>query len=83
MRSTDDPDDDSQQGPEHTDARPRADSAVARYDVADLEPTTDELEREREREVGSSTEASPQTARYKARSAKRAAFSRKTVRHNL
>ena len=46
--STDDPNDDSQQGPELVDARPRADSsavdrcsAVARYDVADLEPTTD------------------------------------------
>ena len=30
----------------------------------------------------SSTEASPQTARYKARSTKTAAFSRKTDRHN-
>ena len=56
MRGTDGPDDDSQQGPEHANARPRADSsavdrrsAVARSDVADLEPTTDELER-RERE---------------------------------
>ena len=38
---TDDPDDDSQQGPEHADARCRADSsAVARYDVADLEQTS-------------------------------------------
>ena len=38
---TDDRDDDSQQGPEHADARPRADSsAVARYDVADLEQTS-------------------------------------------
>ena len=56
MRSTEDPDDDSQQGPEHTDARPRADSssvarcsecrnradrsAVARFYVADLEPAS-------------------------------------------
>ena len=44
----DDPEDDSQQGPEHVDARPRADSsAIGRFNVADLEPTTDELERER------------------------------------
>ena len=54
MRSTDGLDDDSQQDPEHTEALPRADSsavdrrsAVARSDVADLEPTTDELERKR------------------------------------
>ena len=41
MRSTDDPDEDSQQGPEHTDARPRADSsAVARCNDADLEPAS-------------------------------------------
>ena len=56
MRSTDDPDDDSQQGPEHTDARPRADSgavarcsecrpradrsAVARLYVADFKPAS-------------------------------------------
>ena len=90
--------------------RPRADrSSVARYDVADLVSTTDELERKREREreklhtarIGSrgigarrvrstrvvreqesSTEASPPTARYKARSAKTAALSRKTVHSN-
>ena len=38
--STDDPDDDSQQGPEHTDARPRADSrSVVRCSDADLEQT--------------------------------------------
>ena len=38
--STDDPDDDSQQGPEHADARPRVESsAVVRYDDADLEQT--------------------------------------------
>ena len=50
---TDGSDDDSQQGPEYTEARPRADSctdtdssAVAdRYDVADLEQTS--LRRER------------------------------------
>ena len=48
MRSTDDPDDDSQQGPEHTDARPQADSsAVTRLYVADLERAS---LRERERE---------------------------------
>ena len=42
MTGTDDSDDDSQQGPEHADARPRADGsgAVARYDVADLEQTS-------------------------------------------
>ena len=41
MRCTDGPDDDSQQGPEHIDARPRADSsAVARFNVADLEPAS-------------------------------------------
>ena len=70
MIGTDYPDDDSQQGPEQTDARPRTDSssvarrsdadldrcsAVARYDVADLEPTTDELGREKE-SVESSTQ---------------------------
>ena len=37
VRSTDGPDDDSQQGPKHTDARPRADSsAVARFNDAYL-----------------------------------------------
>ena len=61
---THEPDDDSQQGPEQAEARPREDSssvarrsdadldrcsAVARYDVTDLEPTTDELERKRKR----------------------------------
>ena len=56
MRSTDDPDDDSQQGPDFVDARPRADSssvarcsecrpradrsAVARFFVADPEPAS-------------------------------------------
>ena len=41
MTSTDGPGDDSQQGPEHTDARSRADSsAVARFNVADLEPAS-------------------------------------------
>ena len=51
MRSTDRPDDDSQQGPEHIEARPRADrSSVARCNDADLEQTADELEKERERE---------------------------------
>ena len=55
------------QGPEHADARVRADStsvarcsdadfdrrsAVARCDVADLEPTTDELERPRLKKTG-------------------------------
>ena len=40
MRSTHDPDDDAQQGPEHTDARPRADSSsVAKCSDADLEQT--------------------------------------------
>ena len=52
MRSTDDPDDDSQQGPDFVDARLRAESssdgsAVARLCVADLEPA---CLRERERE---------------------------------
>ena len=38
--STDGPDDDSQQSPEHTEAQPRADrSAVARCNDADLEQT--------------------------------------------
>ena len=41
MRGTDDPEEDSQQGPEHTDARPRPDSsAVARCNDADLEPAS-------------------------------------------
>ena len=49
--STDGPDDNSQQGPEHTEARPRADSSsVVGCNDADLEPTTDELDRERKRE---------------------------------
>ena len=39
---TDHPDNDSQQGPEQADADLDRCSAVARYDVADLEPTTDE-----------------------------------------
>ena len=48
--STYDPDDNSQQGPENADARPRADSSsVAGCNDADLEPTTDELERKRKR----------------------------------
>ena len=63
LRSTDDPDDDAQQGPDVVDARPRADSssaarcsecrpradrsAVARLYVANLEPAS---LRERERE---------------------------------
>ena len=93
MRSTDDPDEDSQQGPDHTDARPRADSsAIARCNDAHLR--ADELERSRQRAMRerlenkkaraeaslrererlekqeSSTEASPQTAGYKARSTK-------------
>ena len=110
--STDGPDDDSQQGPEHTEAQPRADrSAVARCNDADLEQTAaqsrgkmlqissrqqtslEKREREREqlytarsgsrgigarrasstrvvREQERSTEASPPTARYKARTAK-------------
>ena len=81
MRSTDDPDEDSQLGPERTDARPRGDSsAVARFDVADLEPAS--LRKKVVREQESSTEASPQKARYKARSTKTEAFSRKTVHSN-
>ena len=48
MRSTDDPDDDSQQSPDFVGARPRADSsALARLCVADLEPASS---RERVRE---------------------------------
>ena len=45
-------DDDSQQGPEHSDARPRADSsAVARFNVADLERASlrENVVREREK----------------------------------
>ena len=61
MGSTDVPDEDSQQGPEQTDARPRADSAVARCNVAHLEPAS--LREKVVREQESSTEASPQTAR--------------------
>ena len=58
MRSTDDPAEDSQQGPEHTDARPRADSSeVARCAVADLEPASVREKVVRERD--NSTEASP------------------------
>ena len=52
MRSTDGPDEDSQQGPEQTDARPRADSsAVARFNVADLELASlrENVVREREK----------------------------------
>ena len=113
MRGTDGPDDDSQQGPEHADARPRADSSavdrrstIARADVADLEPTTDELDRKRARTAPHSQDRQPRnrcqtclkhesgkrarklhrgnppTARYKARSARTAAFSRKTVHSN-
>ena len=90
MRSTDHPDDDSQQSPDFVDSRPRADSssvgrysecrpradssAVARLYVADLE-----LASLRERDKEHSTEASPPTARCKARSAKTAAFGRKTM----
>ena len=60
MRGTDGPDDDSQQGPEHAHARPRADcSAVAMSDVADLEPTTDELERKRARTAPHSKDRQP------------------------
>ena len=48
--STSGPDDDSQQGPEHTEARPRAErSSVAGCNDADLEQTTDELERKEKR----------------------------------
>ena len=52
VRSTDGNDDDLQQGPKHTDARPRADrSAVARFNVADFEPTSlrENVVREREK----------------------------------
>ena len=66
MRGTYGPDDDSQQGPEYADARPRADrsavdrrSAVAWSDVADLEPTTDELERKRARTAPNSKDMQP------------------------
>ena len=64
MRSTDGPDEDSQQSPEHTETQPRADRSVAGCSEADLEQTaaqspgkmlqnleqtTDELEREKTR----------------------------------
>ena len=53
---TNDPDDDSQQGPEHADGRPQADrSSVARHDVADLVPSTDEFE-EKKGSMKSSTQ---------------------------
>ena len=103
MRSTDDPDDDSQQSPDFVGARPRADSsALARLCVADLEPASLReresvksykggqpmnrcqtcLKHENGKSAKDSTEADPQTARYKARSTKTAAFSRKTVHSN-
>ena len=79
--STDAPDDDSQQGPEHTEARPRADrSSIAGCNDADfeqtaarspgkmlqnLEPTTDELERELEQESSTRPEAKPHSAEKK------------------
>ena len=37
---TDGPDDDSQQGPDHTEARLRADSSAVADDVANLEQTS-------------------------------------------
>ena len=56
MRSTDDPDDDSQPSPDFVGARPRADrSAVARLHVADLEPAS-LREREREKLQGQAAE---------------------------
>ena len=55
-----DTDDDSQQGPEHTENRPGADSSVVadRYDVADLELEAKE-------KVKESKEAPPNQARRK------------------
>ena len=99
MRSTDDPDDDSQQSPDFVGARPRADrSAVARLNVADLDGEKESVKSSKSRQpmnrcqtclkhengkrAKDSTEADPQTARYKARSTKTAAFSRKTVHSN-
>ena len=52
MTSTDGPDDDPQQGPEHNVAQPRADSsAVARFNVADLDLASwrENVVREREK----------------------------------
>ena len=122
--STDGPDDDSQQGPEHTEARPRADrSSFAGCNDADLAQTAAQspgmtlqissrqqtslrerekrartaphskdrqpwsrcqtcLKHESGKRANGSTEASPPTATCEARSAKTAAFSRKTVHSN-
>ena len=93
MRSTDSPDDDSQQGPDSIDARPRADrSAVANLYVADLEPAS-LREREREKLQGQAAEERCQTCLkhesgervrklHRGRSTKTAAFSRKTELSN-